>query len=166
MSGIAFNESSVRQFAQLTNFGIDDYWPTESGADGGSHIGLMQMPVAMNVAWDFTVNANKGEQFFAGAKTATAIRLMNAAITAYPGLPTLNGVQIENMALVLYGQYAKKGILNQYYVPSCQGGIVNGKQCTGGTWVWIVNTANNPLGVAYANKARACMVGGSGWPCS
>jgi hypothetical protein len=151
LSGIAFVESSLQQFAQLTNFGIDNYWPTES-YDGGTHIGLMQLPVAMGVAWDYSTNAGHGEKLFA-TKVATATRLMNTAIATYPGLPTLTGVNLENMALVLYGPYAKAGIANQYYVPSCQGGT--GKNCTGGTWVWVVNTADNPNGVAYANKCRA-----------
>jgi hypothetical protein len=38
LSGIAFVESSLHQFTQLTNFGVDDYWPTESN-DGGSLLG-------------------------------------------------------------------------------------------------------------------------------
>jgi hypothetical protein len=153
LSGIAQVESSTSQFAQISNFGISAYWPHES-YDGGSHIGLLQLPVAMDVAWDYTINANAGEQLFED-KLASATRIMKAAFTTYTGLPELGGIYIENMALVLYGPYAKAGVTNQYYAPSCKGGTVNGTTCTGGTWVWVVNKANNPNGVAYANKCRA-----------
>jgi len=153
MSGIAQVESSTMQFAQETNFGIASYWPTES-YDGGSHIGLLQLPVAMAVAWDYQTNSIQGEQLF-DQKIATATRLMNKAIAAYSGLPTLTAVQLENMGLVLYGPYAAAGITNQYYVPSCSGGTAKGHTCSGGNWVWSVNTTTNPNGVAYANKCRA-----------
>jgi len=154
LNGIAQVESSTTQFVQKTNFGVAAYWPTESLSDGGSHIGLLMLPVAMGVAWDYNINVAQGASLF-GAKLASATRIMNSAINTYSGLPALNAVQLENMALVLYGPYAAAGATNQYYAPSCQGGTAAGTTCSGGTWVWVVNTANNAGGVAYANKCRA-----------
>jgi hypothetical protein len=154
LSGISKVESSIQQFSQESNMGVTASWPTESKSDGGSHIGLMQMPVAMDVAWDFTINANDAEQLFE-KKLASATRIANNATKAYLGLPSLGPRQVENMALVLYGPYPKVGIANQYYAPFCQGGTPSGTTCTGGVWVWVVNTAGNPKGVAYANKCRS-----------
>lgn len=48
------------------------------------------------------------------------------------------------MALVLYGEYASSSLDRQYYIPQVSGDTVD----------WVVNTANNPDGVAYANDAR------------
>jgi hypothetical protein len=153
LSGIAYVESSIAQFEESSNYGISAYWPKESN-DGGSHIGLLQLPVAMDVAWDYTINVQKGEQLFAGEKVGFATRLMNKDIATHTGLPVLNGVQLENMALLLYGPKASTKLAMQYYVPFCQGGTVIGNTCSGGSWVWIVNTAGNPKGVAYANLCR------------
>ena len=61
----------------------------------------------------------------------------------HPGLRPLSERELEDMALVLYGPEASADLNEQYYVPS-------GEQID-----WIVNTAGNPRGVAYANNVRA-----------
>lgn len=50
------------------------------------------------------------------------------------------------MPLVLYGPFASAALNMQYYIP--QAG-------PNGTPIWVVNTANNPQGVAYADSCRS-----------
>ena len=79
-------------------------------------------------------------------KLASAGCISTRIINANPGLPSLTPVQLENMALVLYGPFASAALNMQYYIP--QAG-------PNGTPVWVVNTANNPQGVAYADSCRS-----------
>lgn len=51
LTGIAMKESSYRQFSDRTLFGYAGKWPLES-YDGGSHIGLMMVPITMADSWN------------------------------------------------------------------------------------------------------------------
>lgn len=139
MTGIAERESTYQQFATTTLFGISALWPHES-FDGGSHIGLMQMPTNQANAWDWTANTSNGVNLF-NSKLASAGRLATRIIASHKGLRQLTGVELEHMAVVLYGPYASGNLSAQYYapVPTANGG-----------WDWAVNTTGNPKGVAYA----------------
>jgi hypothetical protein len=145
-TGISQVESTYRQFAVITLYNRADRWPTES-FDGGSHIGLMQMPVAMEVAWNWESNTRDGVSLFE-EKVRTAHRLMRRIIQANRGLRQLTGVELENMGLVLYGPHASGDLSRQYYAPA---------PTPGGGVDWVVNTAGNAAGVAYADNCRGSM---------
>lgn len=147
MTGIAARESSYTQFVTRTLFGVSAPWPTEShptqlSPHSGSHIGLMQMPVSQANAWDWLANTNNGVNLFQ-SKLGSAGRLTNKIITSHPGLRQLTGVELEHMALVLYGPYASANLSAQYYAPV---------KTSSGAWDWAVNTAGNSNGVAYASS--------------
>jgi hypothetical protein len=143
MTGVAQVESSYFQFKRRPLYGTSAFWPAESASDGGSHIGLMMLPTAddLRYAWDWQVNTQAGVTLF-NAKLASAQRLMTGIIKQHPGLRKLTPVELERMALVLYGPEASANLGQQYYAPARSG---NG-------WTWIVNNAGNPGGVAYANS--------------
>jgi hypothetical protein len=147
LTGIAERESSYQQFdGTETLYGLTGYWPNESKEDGGSHIGLMMVATTADRAWDWTANTIYGASIFQD-KLAAAGRNATKIIKANKGLPALTPVQLENMALLLYGPYAPatSQLTNQYYIPDT----------SGTTPVWVVNTANNPDGVSYADGCRA-----------
>lgn len=145
MTGIAWRESTYHQFVTRSLFGVSALWPTESPPDpashtrSGGHIGLMQMPVNQADAWDWKANTADGTNFFLTSKLPTAVRLMKAVIASHPGLRQLTPVELEQMAVCLYGDGAKGPYSQQYYVavPTASGG-----------WDWAVTKAN-PEGVAY-----------------
>jgi hypothetical protein len=154
MTGIASVESSIEQFKSEALYGQTLYWPLES-YDGGTHIGLMQMPTSMDYAFNWQDNASNAVALFY-QKESVATTVASNEISSYSGLPALTGAQLENMALTLYGPYAGgTNPAKQYYVPGCVGGTASGTTCTGGTWQWVVNTAGNANGVAYANSCRS-----------
>jgi hypothetical protein len=153
MTGIASVESGVQQFKPRSLYSVSALWPLES-YDGGSHIGIMQMPTSMAYAFNWLTNTSDGVAlFFQKVTMATGFETKIQA--SYSGLPALTGVQLENMALLLYGPYATVNLSAQYYVPHCVGGTASGNTCKGGSWQWIVNTAGNSKGVAYANSVRS-----------
>ena len=147
MTGVAQVESSYFQFKRRLLYGTSAFWPIESAPNdvspSGVHIGLMMMPTKDNLqyAWDWQVNTQAGVNLFK-AKLASAQRLMTAIIKQHPGLRKLTPVELEHMALVLYGPAASADHDEQYYAPVR----------SGSGWIWIVNTAGNPDGVAYANS--------------
>jgi hypothetical protein len=151
MTGIAQIESSYAQFVTLTLFNLTALWPNES-FDGGSHIGLMMMPVSMLNAWDWTSNAKAAVQLFS-EKLSRAASLGTKIIKGHSGLPALTALQTEQMAVLLYGPYASSSLAKQYYAPACVGGT--GPTCTGGTWTWVVNSEGNADGVDYVNSVYA-----------
>lgn len=155
LTGIAQQESSYLQFKTRTLYGISALWPQES-FDGGSHIGLMQMPVSMEMAWDWKANTQGAAALF-NQKLSFARRYEGIIQRAHTGLGALSNVQLENMALVFYGPYAHRDSDKQYYAAACAGGTVDptGKLCVGGHWEWIVNTAGNNSGVDYADSVRS-----------
>lgn len=145
-TGIAEVESSYLQFRSRTLYGRADLWPTES-YDGGSHIGLMQMPVAMDVAFSWEENTGQGVALFED-KLRAARRIMHRIIQNNHGLRQLTDVELENMGLVLYGPHASADLGRQYYAPA---------PAAGGGVDWVVNTAGNNAGVTYANNCRGSM---------
>jgi hypothetical protein len=146
LTGIAQRESSYQQFKVITLYGISARWPHES-FDGGSHIGLMQVETTMRHAWDWEDNSRDAANLFQD-KLAAARRIMQRIINDHKGLRKLTDLELENMALVLYGPEASADRAKQYYTPVDVG---NGK------FDWVVNTAGNPAGVNYANSIRALM---------
>ena len=157
MIGLAFEESSYRQFENITKYEQTLYWPLESrdGATGwGSHIGLMQVATQMGRAFDWHVNTQDGVSWFTGEKRTIALsregEVRSEAQRLYKDrLPDLNDLQRENMTLVCYGPYASALTNMQYYyyevIP-----LPNGKyECN-----WIINTLNNPNGVQYVTDVR------------
>jgi hypothetical protein len=108
----------------------------------------MQMPTSTEIdyAWDWQVNTAAGVNLFT-SKLSTAQRKMNVIIQQHPGLSALNAVELEHMALVLYGPYASPNNMKQYYVP------VLSKH----RWKWVVNTTGNPKGVAYADSCLSAV---------
>lgn len=143
LTGIAEKESTYRQFGVFDKFGQTARWPLES-FDGGSHIGLMQVPTTYDDAWDWHANTTEGARIFR-TKLRTAARLERRIRNNFKGLRALTAAERENMALVLYGPFAMAGLDNQYFRAVIQGGLP----------VWVVNTLNNPNGVAYADDARS-----------
>jgi hypothetical protein len=141
MTGIAVRESSYQQFTMSSLFTVSALWPTES-YDGGSHIGLMQMPTTQADAWDWTANTADATNFFVSAKLPLATKLMNAIIATHPGLRPLTAAELEHMAVCLYGEGARPKLSQQYYAPI---------QTAEGGWEWAVNNSGNPKGVAYTN---------------
>ena len=123
MTGIAAVESSYMQFRTFTLFGRRDLWPLES-YDSGSHIGLMQVPTNMRDAWSWLANTQTGVRIFR-QKISTAKRKERQIINDFKkknpdikikDIEKLTGIQIENMALVLYGEHASSGLDKQYYI--------------------------------------------------
>lgn len=158
LTGIAMKESTYRQFcipgppgnctggqSALYNKPNED-WPLES-YDGGSHVGLMQMPITMPYAWNWQENTASAADLFR-EKISIARSLMRRIIRTHRGLRHLTNLEIENMALVLYGPHASGNLGSQYYVP---------QRTASGDWDWVVNTNGNPSGVAYANDIRSRM---------
>ncbi len=141
MTGIVVRESAYRQFTTSSLFGVSTTWPTES-YDGGSHIGLMQMPTTQAHAWDWMVNTADGVNFFSASKLPLASQLTQRIIASHPGLRQLTAVELEHMAVCLYGEGALPKLSQQYYAPV---------RTASGGWDWAVNTSGNPKGVAYTN---------------
>ncbi|MBU4211248.1 MAG: hypothetical protein L6437_12145 [Kiritimatiellae bacterium] len=144
LTGIAMNESSYRQFdARITKYGLTARWPVESIPERpdqpsrGSYIGMMQVPVAMDTAWDWLINTQTGADIFVNDKLVRARNKVADLQTTHPGLPNLNGVQLENYALGLYGGHSRP-----YYAPDQ----------VGGQWQWQT-TKNRPL-LNYVSKVR------------
>ena len=128
-------ESTYHQFVSRNLYGQTVPWPYESS--GGGYVGLMQVPNAMNVAFDWIQNTQTGANIFQ-QKLSKAQGAVAAYQASCPGLPGLTGVQLENAAPVYYGPFA---YLGPYYVPN--------NDCTG----WSVNP-NNTDGVNYAQSVR------------
>jgi hypothetical protein len=101
----------------------------------------------MDLAWNWESNTAGGENLFED-KLRAASRIMRRIIQNNRGLRQLTGVELENMALVLYGPHASGDLNRQYYAPAPtpNGGVD-----------WVVNTAGNPGGVAYADNCRGSM---------
>jgi hypothetical protein len=184
LAKIAMQESSYRQFRDLPLYGIPEKWPNES-PDGGSHIGLMQVGTTYDRAWDWHANTEEGRRLFVREKLPPAIRnerrIRNgdakSNILGHPDLRQLTDVELENMAVLLYGPCAPgpdarpdecpgarattpaEQAARQYYAPACQGGTVVQQRddliCQGGSWEWVVNTAGNSGGVNYVNEVRS-----------
>ena len=68
---------------------------------------MMQVPVTMNMAWDWLVNTQTGADIFA-EKLAMARNKVADEQRAHPGLRDLTGIELENYALGLYGGFEKR----------------------------------------------------------
>jgi hypothetical protein len=132
-------ESSYGQFSDTTLLGYIGKWPLES-YDGGSHIGLMMVPLTMD---DALTNTQTGVGVFYDKIQAARV-LERRILRNYHGLLHLTDVEIENMSLVLYGEFGSSILDRQYYIPQVSGNTVD----------WVVNIANNPDGVAYADNVQ------------
>ena len=154
MTGIAERESSYLQFTQSMLYNQTALWPTLSS--DASHVGLMQVVTNMDHAFDWVDNAAFAVSLFAD-KLGAASRNGSKIQASHDGLVDLTDIQLENMAVLLYGPWAPRAnqLQSQYYIPVCSGGTVKGKACNGGNWVWSVNTGGNPNGVAYVNYVRS-----------
>jgi hypothetical protein len=143
LTGIAFKESSYMQFdPNLTKYGLTSRWPVESPAalyPKGSYIGMMQVPVAMDTAWDWLVNTTQGAAIFA-EKLQLASSYIADIRAQHPSLPALTGVQMENYALGLY-----VGSPSRYYVPA---EVPSGS----GQWQW--QTTSNQSLLNYVSTIR------------
>jgi len=115
LTGIAMAESSYRQFAKSTKYALEAKWPVESPKTKffpqGAYIGMMQVPVALETAWDWLVNTKAGAAIFAEKLQSSGAEVAKLQATR-PGLPDLTGVQLENYALGLY-----VGARARYYSP-------------------------------------------------
>jgi len=137
LTGIASKEGSYMQFySQETRMGVMGEWPYES-YDGGSHVGLMQVPNTLKDAFDWYTNTSDGYGIFE-SKLTSAHNYVSNQIAGHPSLPAATGSQYEDDALVYYGPYGAAGT---YWVPSSDYST------------WVPNP-NNTNGVNYANAIR------------
>jgi hypothetical protein len=146
LTGNADVESDYRQFREMILYDIESRWPIES-YDGGSHVGLMQIATSlgMEYVWDWTTNTQYGATLFA-EKLAAATRISTRIVAANPGLLPRTPEQLENFAVVLYGPHASADLGRQYYTVATDPVL--------GLPKWVVNSAGNSEGVAYANDCR------------
>lgn len=143
-----------------TNWQVAAKWPLESKlptglSDGGSHIGLMMFPTSPGDAWNWETNTFDGVRDasygFAGADLPLANSISSQimkgsqhnGIPAHTPLNAPTGLQLENVALVLYGPFAHSTVWTlQYYIPVCTGTITakgNTWTCSGTAWYWAIN---------------------------
>jgi hypothetical protein len=139
LTGIAKRESNFQQFVQRSLYVIWGLWPNDS-YDGGSHVGLMQVPNSMFDAFDWMTNTYDGYLIFQG-KLAAAGRYVASQRASYPTLPDMTPTQYEDDALVIYGPFGSGG----YYW------VANSAYAG-----WVINP-NNPNGVSYADDVRSKM---------
>ncbi|GAK58189.1 hypothetical protein U27_05162 [Candidatus Vecturithrix granuli] len=134
LTGIAMVESGCYcQFFNILKYSINDRWPRESEEDDGSHIGLMQVPVNMEDAWNWLTNTQTGADILIGNITQSHTYENRERRRCGIQLRALTEIEHENNALSIYriGRY--------YYIPNAT--------CNG----WIVNP-NNPVGVNYVDN--------------
>ena len=167
LAQIAERESSFMQFCavgagckkfQGPIYGSNGPWPYEGKLtkSGKLHIGLMQVDITKDAAWNWQKNAAAGmqtlDQKFKYVKNAVKnIRSLR------PGLPDLQPRQLEDMALVQYGDSPGTDYYGLYYVASCNGQPADYSQSNptcNGTWQWIVTT-DNLEGVEYVATVRS-----------
>jgi hypothetical protein len=170
--------------------GVIDSWPVESGgsgsnnAGGGAHIGLMQVPVSQQNAWDWIQNARDGTMCpqkkpnsatCGAAKSVGKNSFQEKLLIVYnrmlamqkgksPALGALTSCQLEEMALAEYGPYSSGSLENQYYYAACNG-TPNGNTCSGGNWQWTINDSGAPpdtnfCAICYAAYVRATYLPG------
>jgi hypothetical protein len=158
----------------MTLYGASQKWPHENQPDpatgfppAGSYIGLTMVPVSQPTAFNWLTNTTQGHTILM-EKFTPALSRENLMRSNYPGLPALNGVERENMALVFYNGAAKActtgsaqaqltcRLTTNYYKALCLGG--NGSNCNGGTWQWAPNPEGQPKGVTYVADVRAISI--------
>ena len=108
----AWESGCYCQFKLGSLFGVSGRWPVES-YDGGSHVGLMQVPNGMVNAFDWVTNTQAGSAVF--QQKLTYVRnWVSGQRNGHPTLPDLSGSQYEDDALVFYGPFAVE--LEHYYI--------------------------------------------------
>ncbi|MGA2629125.1 MAG: hypothetical protein ABSG54_02830 [Terriglobia bacterium] len=123
LTGIAMDESAYQQFVQAYMMGGTGLWPNGTNSDPNlsvpldAFVGLMQVPNAMNTAFDWVTNTSTGSGIF-NQKLGSANNYVSSLQSQYPQLPGLTGVQLENEALVYYGGFATG---THYYYPNSTG---------------------------------------------
>ena len=105
---------------------------------------MMQVPLTMHSAWNWEENTQVGARIFEEKRRA-ALRLERLIRRQHHGLPPLDDVQRENMALVLYGPEGYGDLGLQYYTV---------ERDLNGYPHWVENNTNNPMGVKYAKDVR------------
>lgn len=108
----------------------------------------------MKDAFDWAINTQDGVDLFR-KKLSLATTNEKSIQSTHTGLRDLTSLELENMAIELYGPFPGGLNLNkQYYIPSCVGGTSNGHVCTGGNWDWVINTTGNAHGVNYVAQVK------------
>ncbi len=140
MTGLAAHESGTIQFGRCNGidscndpfvlFGKTGLWPKES-YDGGSHIGIMQVPTNMADAYDWQQNVQDGVYLFANDKLRRAGNYEALVRQRFPRLRALTLQESELDALVYFGPAAVHvsdpcnncilGQLGAYWVPNSKG---------------------------------------------
>jgi len=146
LCAVCLDESSYAQFLSgQTLYGRTDCWPTEcpdnpgSGTHRGDYIGLMQVPVTMQMGWEWLANTLEGNSVFA-SKLALADQYQDAVMGAHPGLRPFTADERENYALSRYAGYQ-----NDLYV-------FNGDSQNPD---WMVNP--NTGGMTYVTRVRGLL---------
>jgi len=161
---LSFSESSYRQFFTIplntppippkkmcsgpaTWTGL---WPHENSPNPpppkppkvkrGDYIGLLQVPVAPDTAWNWITNVQKGAKEFA-AKLKTAQHYQNnREAEDSPGPPDLSPSQTEDIQMGLYKGFGD----TWFWVPQCSTStpsnpVTKGKCPNNGSWKWVQN---------------------------
>lgn len=140
--GLASRESSYAQFSTRTLYGRSSRWPNES-YDGGSHIGLLMVPVSMARGYSFWTNTADGVSLFIDEKIPICRSHVASVRASHPGLRDLTSLEYEMCALVKYEEHASLG---WYRVPNASGAD------------WIVDPEpTHAAAVAYADDVVARM---------
>jgi hypothetical protein len=167
---IAEKESSLRQFCTVQRgcpdfqdplYGSNGPWPIEGSLithhdkPNELHIGLMQVDVTAGTAWNWQTNADAGDQTL--DDKFTYVQYVVAKLQSVrPGLMNPTPRQMEDMAIMQYGDSPAHSWDGLYWVASCGGAPPNYHQknpvCLG-TWGWIMTT-RNLKGVKYVNDVR------------
>jgi hypothetical protein len=145
-TGIAYTESSYRQFSEQTLYNVQDFWPYHTG----QYVGLMQVQGTIDRMWDWIANANYAVSFFTGEKASIALareKFYTSQNKTYPKLRALTALEREDNTLWFYGPCSVYG---DRFTP-----VQNN-----GTWDWEVNAAHKQAcvsgnGYDYVDKVRS-----------
>ena len=129
MTGLCVTESSYRQFRIMVLFGHKGKWPIESPTiPSGKYIGLMQVPMEKDTAWNWRHNIRRGASIFE-QKMVSVDRYIRRERQKHPELRDLTGREREESAVALYKGY-KPG-------PDGKGRYWHTVESPDGTWIWI-----------------------------
>ncbi len=155
--------STCQQKSQQAIFGSNGPWPVEGklvipkdGSDPTLHIGLMQVPLNQDTAWNWVKNADAGQKTFDNkfAYVRNAVKKIRGSRI---GLRDLTPYEYENMALLQYGESPGSKYGNLYYVAACDGVPTNYQSIQtptcNGQWDWQI-TSQNTKGVKYVHRVR------------
>lgn len=161
MTGIAMQESDYRQFETQTIYGKTAKWPLPSYR-GSHHSGLMMVEPARfgpAILWNWKTNVWQGLNFWNTEKRSIALSVENSIRASTNNvLRSLHDDERENMITTLYGEGAEAGNYGQYYRADCTG-TIQGKNCNGGAWRWVINDTPYPPGASKTNPDGAAVKG-------